>query len=121
MSIERYPHALPLPLSEAVRAGGFLFLSGVVALDAEGKVADGDIRAQTRIVLATIDQTLQAQGLTREDVVKTTVWLANISEAAAFNDEYAKAFGNAPPARSAVEARLHGGARVEVEVLAWAG
>ena len=121
MSIERYAHALPLPLSKAVRAGGFLFLSGVVALDADGKLVDGDIRTQTRVVLQTIEQTLKALGLAMDDIVKTTVWLADLGESAPFNDEYAKFVGAAPPARSALEARLYGGARVEIEVQAWAG
>jgi 2-iminobutanoate/2-iminopropanoate deaminase len=121
MTIERYPHSLPLPLSSAVRAGGFVFLSGVVAVDSQGKVVDGDIRVQTAIVLKNIEDILRTHGLSFQDVVKATVWLADLSDAPAFNEEYRRFVGSNFPTRSAVESKLYGGARVEVEVQAWAG
>lgn len=121
MSIERYPHTLPVPLSAAVRAGGFLFLSGIVAIDAQGKIIDGDIRLQTRAVLETIQFTLEQHGLHVTDVVRTSVWLADLTDSAVFNEEYGRFFAGGLPARSAVQAKLYGGARVEIEVQAWAG
>jgi reactive intermediate/imine deaminase len=120
MSIERRPFHLPVPLSAAVRAGGFLFMSGVVALDAQGKVIKGDIREQTRNVLEQIEKMLQNYELKASDVVRTTVWLADLSESAAFNEEYGHFFHGVLPARSCVQAALYDGARVEIEVQALA-
>jgi len=121
MSIERYPHTLPVPLSSAVRAGGFIFFSGVVALDSRGKVIEGDTRTQTRAVLEHIRLALQRHGLDMSDVVRASVWLADLADSAAFNEEYARFFAGSFPTRSAVQAELYGGARVEIEVQAWAG
>lgn len=121
MTIQRIPHQLSIPLSSVVRAGGFAYLSGVVALDETGKVIDGDIRVQTKAVLATIEKTLQDCGLSTRDVVRTSVWLSDLNDSPAFNELYGKFFEGALPARSAVQARLYGGALVEIEVQAWAG
>ncbi|MFM0157043.1 RidA family protein [Paraburkholderia sediminicola] len=120
MTIERYASALPVPLSTAVRAGGFVFLSGVVALDVNGKVLEGDIRVQTRAVLEKIQLNLQDLGLGLNDVVRAGIWLADLSDSAAFNEEYAQFFSGALPSRSAVQSVLYGGARVEIEIQAWA-
>ncbi|WP_061538613.1 RidA family protein [Collimonas fungivorans] len=120
MNIERRPFHLPVPLSAAVSAGGFVFMSGVVALDAQGKIIQGDIREQTRNVLEQIQRTLQLYGLKANDVVRTSVWLADLAESAAFNEEYGEFFHEALPARSCVQAVLYGGARVEIEVQALA-
>jgi enamine deaminase RidA (YjgF/YER057c/UK114 family) len=96
-------------------------MSGVIALDAHAAVIQGDIRVQTRSVLERVRATLEELELTIDDVVRTNVWLADFGEFAAFNEEYAKFFSSSLPARSAVQAQLYGGARVEIEVQAWAG
>lgn len=119
-SIVRYPSAKPLPLSRAVRAGGFLFLSGILPADAEGRPVIGDIRTETRAALQQIDAVLTGLGAHRADVVRTTVWLADLGDFAAFNEEYAGYFGEHLPARSTVQAVLNRGARVEIEVQALA-
>jgi 2-iminobutanoate/2-iminopropanoate deaminase len=121
MSIERYPSALPVPLSAAVRAGGFVFLSGAIALDPEGKIIEGGIRSQTKATLEHIRLALQRYGLNKSDVVRATIWLSDLSDFDAFNEEYATFFAGSLPARSAVQAGLNWGARVEIEVQAWAG
>jgi reactive intermediate/imine deaminase len=117
-TIERYPTPLPMPFSKAVRAGGFFFLSGVLPMDAQGRLVDGDISVQTRVVLERIAATLQEVGAGLGDVVRATVWLSDLGDFAAFNAEYRRHFGSAFPARSTVEARLFGGARIEIEVQA---
>ena len=121
MSIERYPSALPVPLSTAVRAGGFVFLSGIVALDDKGNIVEGGIRSQTKAALEHVGRTLKDYGLDKSDVVRATIWLADLSEFEVFNEEYEKFFAGSLPARSAVQAGLNWGARVEIEVQAWAG
>lgn len=121
MTIERFPTPLPVPFSKAVRAGGFLFLSGVLAMDAQARIVEGGIQVQTRVVLERIAQALGECGAKMSDVVRTTVWLADLEDFAPFNAEYAKHFAGALPSRSTVEAKLYQGARVEIEVQAWVG
>ena len=121
MSIERHPTALPVPFSKAVRAGGFLFLSGVLPMDAQGRIVDGDIQVQTRTVLERIATVLGECGSRMQDVVRVTVWLADLADFAAFNVEYAQHFAGALPSRSTVQAVLYQGARIEIEAQAWAG
>jgi 2-iminobutanoate/2-iminopropanoate deaminase len=120
-SIERYPTPLPVPFSKAVRAGGFLFLSGVLPMDASGQIVAGDIAVQTRAVLERIAATLGELGAGLADVVRVTVWLADLGDFAAFNDEYRRHFAAADlPARSTVQATLYKGARIEIEAQALA-
>lgn len=121
MSIERFASPFPVPFSKAVRAGGFLFLSGVLAMDAKGRILEGGIEVQTKFVLERIAQAFAECGATMSDVVRTTVWLADLEDFGAFNEEYARHFAGALPARSTVEARLYQGARVEIEAHAWTG
>lgn len=117
--ITRYPTPLAVPFSKAVRAGPHLFLSGVLAIDAQFKIVEGDIRVQTRVVLERISATLAECGARLDQVVRATVWLADFADFAAFNEEYAAYFAaDALPARSCVQAVLYAGARVEVEVQA---
>ena len=119
VAIRRYPTPLPVPFSKAVRAGDFLFLSGVLAMDAQARIVDGDIQVQTKVVLERIAATLEECGATLQQVVKATIWLADLADFAAFNAEYAKHFGGALPARSCVQAVLYQGAKVEIEVQAF--
>lgn len=118
--IQRYPTPLPAPLSKAVLAGGFLFLSGQLAMDANANIIEGGIQVQTRVVLERIAATLQEVGASMADVVRLTVWLASLDDFAAFNEEYRKHFPAGLPARSTVKAELYKGAAVEVEVQALA-
>ncbi|MEP7300042.1 MAG: RidA family protein [Caldimonas sp.] len=120
-AIERYPTPLPVPFSKAVRAGGFLFLSGVLPMDGEGRIVAGDIETQTRVVLERIAATLGGLGASLADVVRVTVWLADLADFPAFNAEYRRHFAPADlPARSTVQAQLYQGARIEIEAQALA-
>ena len=119
-SIERFPTPLPVPFSKAVRAGGFVFLSGQLAMQADGNIVAGDVQVQTKFVLERIAATLQEVGSGMADVVKATVWLANLDDFAAFNEEYKKHFSAGLPTRSTVEAKLYKGALVEIELQALA-
>lgn len=110
----------PLPLSKAIRAGDFVFLSGQLGLDENGRIADG-IEAQTRHCLRHIGSLLALAGVGLSSVVKATVWLTEVGDFAAFNRVYAEAFADAPPVRSTVVSGLVlPGAKVEIEVIAYA-
>ncbi|OON59897.1 enamine deaminase RidA [Massilia sp. KIM] len=118
--IERIPSELPLPFSKAVRAGGFLFLSGQIPLDDKGAPLRGSIEEQTGKVLEGIAATLAGLGAGMQDVVRVTVWLSDLALFARFNAVYAQHF-SAPhlPVRSTVQAQLAFGVDVEIEVTAW--
>jgi len=118
--IERYPTPLPVPFSKAVRAGDFVFLAGVLAMDAQGNLVEGDVQVQTKVVLERVAATLAECGATMAQVVKATIWLADLGDFAAFNAEYAKHFAGALPARSCVQAVLYKRAKVEIEIQAFA-
>jgi reactive intermediate/imine deaminase len=119
LAIQRYPTPLPVPFSKAVRAGDFLFLSGVLAMDPQTRIVEGDVQAQARIILERIAATLAECGASMAQVVKATVWLADLADFAAFNAEYARHFAGGLPARSCVQAALFQGAKVEIEVMAY--
>ena len=111
------------PYSQAIHTGRMLFTSGQVALDpASGQMVDGGIEAQTHRVCRNLQAVLAASGLTFASVVKTTVYLKNMSDFAAMNAVYAEYFAtkDAPaPARSTVEvARLPKDALVEIDIIA---
>ncbi len=108
------------PYSPAVRAGQLLFVSGQVAIDpATGNVISGDIAAQTRRVFDNIDALLKAGGRSFTDVVRTTVFLADMNDFAAMNEVYGQYFSEPYPARATVQvARLPRDARVEIDVIA---
>ncbi|MEJ2558256.1 MAG: RidA family protein [Anaerolineae bacterium] len=108
------------PYSQAVRMGDFVFTAGQVPLDpATGQMVAGDIEAQTRQALTNLSAVLEAAGTDLANVVKTTVFLADIGEFKLMNSVYAEFFPDAPPARSAVQAAaLPLGARVEIEAVA---
>lgn len=113
--------ALNLPFSEAVRAGGFLILSGQIGnLPGTRELAPGGIGPESRQVMDNIKAALARHGAGMDDIVKCTVFLADMGEWPAFNEIYATYFPNHFPARSALGANgLALGARVEVECLAW--
>lgn len=120
-AIERFAPSLPMPFSQAVKAGGFLFLSGQLAMDAQGQLVGDDVQAQTRLVLERIAATLARCGAGMSDVVRVTVWLADMADFAGFNEEYKRHFSDGFPVRSTVQAALYAGALIEVEVQAWVG
>jgi len=112
--------AIPgLPFSECVEVGELLFLAGQIGTDANGKLAEGGIAAETRHALANIQGLLQKYGSSMERAVKVTVMLADMAEWPAMNAEYKKFFGKDLPARSAFGCNgLAMGARVEIECIA---
>lgn len=107
------------PYSQAIRAGEWLFLSGQIPVDpATGEVAGTDVRTQARQVLKNIQAVLVEAGTTVQAVVKTTVFLKDLQDFQAFNEEYAKVFASEAPARSCVEvARLPKDVLVEIEAI----
>jgi len=107
------------PYSQAIKAGGFVFVAGQIARDpATNKLIEGDVKAQTERVLKNLAAVLAAAGSSMDRVVKTTVFLKNIGDFAAMNEVYGRFFPNAPPARSTVEVRLPSDALVEIDVVA---
>jgi 2-iminobutanoate/2-iminopropanoate deaminase len=108
------------PYSQAMTTDGFVFCSGQIPLDPKTmQLVDGGIEEQTRQVFRNIQAVLEAAGLTLNHVIKTTVFLQDISEFATMNAVYAACFGEHAPARSAVEvAKLPLGAKVEIECIA---
>ncbi len=108
------------PYSQAVKANGFLYLAGQVALDPKtGELTGGDIRQQTERTLENVKGILEAAGSNLHHVVKTTVFLKDLNDFAAMNDVYGRFFTVAPPARSTVQAsRLPKDALLEIEVIA---
>ena len=111
------------PYSQAVVHNGFLFTAGQIAIDpATGQVVAGDVVAQTERVLANLGAVLAAAGCTWNDVVKTTVFLHDMSDFPAVNEAYARALGNARPARSTVQvSALPRNVLVEIEAIAAVG
>ena len=107
-----------VPLSPAVRAGDFVFVSGQVPTGADGKVVEGGIEEQTRQVLNNVKAALALAGCGIEDVVKSFVILTDASEFAAFNRVYATYFPQNPPARTTLEAKLMIDIKVEIEAVA---
>ena len=108
------------PYSQGIRTGSFVFLAGQIPLVRDtGTFVEGGIKEQTEQVIANIKALLGTQGLDLSDVVKATVFLADMNEFAAMNEVYAQYFTGTPPARSTVQvARLPRDARVEIEVIA---
>lgn len=108
------------PYSQAIAANGFLFTAGQIALDpSSGQVVEGDVVAQTERVLANLEAVLAEGGASFADVVKTTVFLADMADFPRMNEVYGRAFGAARPARSTVQAAgLPRGVLVEIEAIA---
>ena len=111
------------PYSQALRAGDFLFASGQIPLDpATGQIVPGGITEQTHQVLKNLGAVLAAAGASYQHVVKTTVYLADMSEFAAMNEVYAGYFSAPAPARATVQAaRLPRDVQVEIDLVAYLG
>jgi 2-iminobutanoate/2-iminopropanoate deaminase len=107
------------PYSQAIRAGGFVFVSGQLGLKPGDGEIGGSIAEQTEQIFANLRAILEAGGSSLELLVKTTVFLTDLDEFAAMNEVYARYVGDAPPARSTVEiAALPSGAKVEIDAIA---
>ncbi|MFO0678461.1 MAG: RidA family protein [Polyangiaceae bacterium] len=109
------------PYSQAVRAGEFVFLSGQIPLDPEtGTMVTGTIAEETERVMKNLEAVLAAAGATFANVVRTTIFLADMNDFAEVNGVYGKRFESAPPARATVAvAGLPKGARVEIDAVAF--
>lgn len=119
VATERAPRAIG-PYSQAVRSGNFLFASGQIPIDpATGEFVAGGITEQTEQVMRNVSAILEAAGAGLQQVVKTTVFLADMDDFTAMNEVYSRFFGDDPPARATVQAaRLPRDARVEIEAIA---
>jgi 2-iminobutanoate/2-iminopropanoate deaminase len=119
VSTNNAPQAIG-PYSQGIKANGFIFTSGQIAIDpATQQLVEGDVAAQTDRVLCNVAAILQAAGSGLEKVVRASVFLKNMNDFAAMNQVYGKHFSSAPPARSTVEvARLPKDVLVEIDVIA---
>jgi 2-iminobutanoate/2-iminopropanoate deaminase len=110
------------PYSQAIRANGFVFVSGQVSIDpVTNTLVLGDVGAQTERVLQNLSGILKAAGTSLQKVVRATVFLKNMNDFTAMNEVYGKHFSSQPPARSTVEvARLPKDVLVEIDVIALA-
>lgn len=122
ISTENAPGAIG-PYSQAVKVGNLVFCSGQIPIDPQtGEFVSENVAEQTEQVIKNLSAVLAAAGTTLNNVVKTTVFLADMNDFAAMNDVYAKHFSENKPARATVEAaRLPRDARVEIEVIAVTG
>lgn len=111
------------PYSQGIVAGGFLYTAGQIALDpATGEMSDGDVVTQTKRVLKNLEAILQASNATWSDVVKTTVYLRDLSDFPRVNEAYASVLGSASPARSTVQVEgLPRGGLIEIDAVVWLG
>jgi reactive intermediate/imine deaminase len=108
-----------VPLSPAMRAGDFVFVSGQVPVGADGEIVSGGVGPETDQVMKNIETQLKLAGCELSDVVKTTVWLRDRDDFPAFNEAYGKHFAKDPPARSTAESRLMIDIAVEIEAIAF--
>lgn len=108
------------PYSQAIEANGLIFISGQLPIDpATGQMAPADTKLQTEASIKNIEAILKSEGLTLENVLKTTVFMADLGQFAQMNEVYAKFFSQNPPARAAVEVKaLPKAALVEIEAVA---
>jgi len=108
------------PYSQGVIAGGLLFVSGQIAIDpASNQLVSGDIEAQTEQVMKNLLAVLKAAKMGADNVVKTTVFLADLADFPRMNEVYARFLGKTPPARSTIQAAgLPRGVKVEIDVIA---
>lgn len=116
---EHAPQAIG-PYSQAIKAGGFVFVSGQIPIDpSTGLIPQSDVSAQTERVLNNLKAILTAAGTSLDNVVKTTVFLKSMGDFAAMNEVYSRFWRKAPPARSTVEvSRLPKDVLVEIDVIA---
>ena len=107
------------PYSQAIKANGFLFVSGQIPLTPNGELAGDDIKAQTKQVLKNLKAILKEADLSLKDTVKTTIFLKSMDDFSIVNEIYAQAFGEHKPARSTIEiSKLPKDVLVEIELIA---
>jgi 2-iminobutanoate/2-iminopropanoate deaminase len=118
ISTEKGPKAIG-PYSQAIKANGFIFTAGQIALDpATGQVVEGDVARQTVRVFENLKAIVEAAGSSLDHAVKATVYLSDMGDFAAMNEVYGRYFSQNPPARSTVEAaRLPRDVRVEIDLI----
>ncbi len=110
------------PYSQAVKAGGFLYTSGQLPLSPDGLLETADIRRAAELCMSNVKAIVEAAGGNMSDIVKTTVFLADLGNFAAVNEVYAAFFESEPPARSCVQvAKLPRDAGIEIEAVAYIG
>jgi 2-iminobutanoate/2-iminopropanoate deaminase len=119
---DKAPQAIG-PYSQAVGAGGFVFVSGQIPIDPKtGNVVQADIKAQAKLVMENAQAILEAAGCGMPNVVRTTIYLKNMGDFAAVNEVYAGYFPSDPPARATVEvSRLPKDVTLEMDFIAWKG
>lgn len=118
MSVQHFGSA-HVPLSPAVRAGDFVYVSGQVPVDADGRIVDGGIVPETEQVIRNMQAVLEMAGCTLADVIKTHVYLKSAADFGAFNEVYGRYFSDRPPARTTAEANLMIDIKVEIEAIAY--
>lgn len=111
--------AAAVPLSPAVRAGDFIYISGQVPVGADGKIVGSEIKEQTHKVMENIKATLALAGCDMQDVIKTHAYLVDAKDFGGFNEAYGTYFPTNPPARTTAEANLMIDILVEVEAIAY--
>lgn len=116
--IEHYPSTKPYPFSDAVKAGGFVFLSGQVSMDDRGLPLYASVEEQTRTILCNIENVLARAECSLEDIVRVKVWLSDMKYFAAFNEVYRTFFQTHFPARSLTTTNIAFNLDVEIEVQA---
>ncbi|MEO6013695.1 MAG: RidA family protein [Devosia sp.] len=112
--------AAKVPLTPAVRAGDYIFVSGQVPTDQAGRITDPTIEGQTQLVLEKMAALLELAGASMSQIVKVNVFLADARDFGAFNVVYAKAFSELPPARTTSEGQLMIPIKVEIDAIAYA-
>jgi 2-iminobutanoate/2-iminopropanoate deaminase len=113
------PRTFGLPHATGVKAGDFIFLSGLIAVDAKtSERAHGTTAGETRLILNNMAKILEAAGSSLEKVVKTTVWLHSMLEFEDMNGAYQPFFATAPPARTVCGARINNGMKVQIDCIA---
>lgn len=110
-----------LPLSDAVCAGDFVFVSGMVGFGPDGRIVEGGIAAETDRIMADAADVLKRAGASIKDIVKVNVYLVDAADFPAFNEAYAKYFPDARPARVSAVTALTISARVEMDFVAYTG
>lgn len=109
--------SIAVPISPSRRAGDLIFTAGQLGVREDGSMADGVVE-QTRLALEHVESVLEPHGVTRGDVVKTTVYLSDLDDWAAMNEPYRTFFGDRFPCRSAIQVGLPAGVLVEIEAIA---
>ncbi len=106
------------PFTPGIRLGELLFVSGQGPIDKNGKIAEGDVKTQTKLTLENFRQIVEAAGSTMDNVVQTTVYLKDLNDYARMNEVYSQFFPDPKPARATIQAQLLFGMLVEVQGIA---